>query len=98
MAASGRIRAILKTEVDELGFAFRRNALDAHQLGILRTLLHPASEQTGVRKRGGGLYAARNILWEPPGIEGALVRLGLNQIAAEALGKEALPINARVLD
>src|SRR5437868_5162407 len=88
----------LKGEVEEFGFAFRRKALDAGQLEILMSMFHPESEQAGVRKRGGGAYAARNVLWEHPGLDATLVGLGLNQIATEALGKEAFPINATFFD
>ena len=49
-----RKRMNLKANVEEFGFALRRNALGTEQLAILLQLFHPASEQTGVRRRGGG--------------------------------------------
>ena len=84
--------------LEEFGFAFRRNALGADQLAILLELFHPGSKQTGTRRRGGGAYAARNVLWDHPGVGTTFDRLGLNEIAAEALGNEAFPINATYFD
>ncbi len=88
----------LKGSVEEFGFAFCRQALDAVQLSSLLRLVHPAPDQTGVRSRGGGAYAARNLLWEQPDTRIVLAAVGLDRLATEALGADAFPINATYFD
>jgi hypothetical protein len=88
----------LQHDIDDRGFAFRRQALDAGQLDKLFVILCPATEPSGIRRRAGGTYAARNVLWEIPGLAAALTSVGLDAIAAQALGKPPFPINATYFD
>jgi len=75
----------LREELEEAGHAFRRRALDQGQLSLLANLLPEA-------------HAARNLLWERAGLRVALDYLGLDAIAAQALGEPAIPVNAVLLD
>jgi hypothetical protein len=95
----GRIRSMnFRSDVEELGFAFRRQALDAVQLSSLLQLVHPAPDQPGVRSREGGAYAARNLLWDRPDTGTVLAATGLDRLATDALGAHAFPINATYFD
>ncbi|HXU79900.1 MAG TPA: phytanoyl-CoA dioxygenase family protein, partial [Polyangia bacterium] len=75
----------LRDELDDAGFALRRRAVDADGLAALGGLL-PAA------------HAARNLLWEQPGLRPALASLGIDALAGEALGRPAAPVNALLLD
>lgn len=88
----------LRTDIEQVGFVFRRSALAAEQLAMLLELFQPASEQTGIRRRGGSAYAARNVLWDNPAVCPTLKGIGLDQIASKALGKSAFPINVTCFD
>lgn len=85
-------------DVQQYGFALRRGALTSEQVETLRRLLHPASDPAGLRRRRGAAYAARNLLWECPRIGTVLTRLGLDAIAAEAIGSGAFALNATYFD
>jgi Phytanoyl-CoA dioxygenase (PhyH) len=75
----------LREELGEAGHVLRPGALDQGQLALLANLL-PAS------------HAARNLLWERAGLRVALESLGLDAVAAEALGAPAIPVNVVLLD
>ena len=75
----------LREEVDEAGFALRRRAVDADRLAILSALMPPT-------------HAARNLLWEQPGLPVALEYTGIDALASEVLGERATPVSAIFLD
>jgi hypothetical protein len=88
----------LRTELEQAGFALLRGALGTGELAGLLELLPAAANQNGVRNRGRGAYAARNLLWERPEIGATLACAGLDELACEALGDDAFPINATYFD
>src|SRR4051812_41508442 len=78
---------LLREELEEAGYAFRRNALAPDQLAVLRKLL-PQEGSAGVR----------NLLWIGGGIRAALEFLGIDRLAEEAFGEAATPINVIAFD
>jgi hypothetical protein len=75
----------LREVVDDAGFAVRRRALDAGQLATLAALMPPT-------------HAARNLLWEQPGLPVALEYTGIDALASEVLDRPAIPVSAIFLD
>ena len=88
----------VKSDLEQFGFALCLGVLASEQLCNLSLLVNPVSDQPGTRTRGGGTYAARNLLWDRPETAGILKIVGLNRLATEALGAEAYPINAMYFD
>jgi Phytanoyl-CoA dioxygenase (PhyH) len=88
----------IREDLERLGFAWSRRALSRNALAALRALVEPLPEQTGVRRRRGGTYAARNLLWDRPEAKTVLTEAGLDRIAAEALIGAAFPISVTLLD
>jgi hypothetical protein len=85
----------LREEIEDRGFAFRRQALDSGQLRELLSLLFPGGD-AGPEHRAP--HALRNVLWDCDGVARALARFGVDGLAGEALGGEAFPINALYFD
>jgi hypothetical protein len=75
----------LRHELDEAGYALRRRALDGDQRALLANLLPDT-------------HAARNLLWERAELRATLSYLRLDELASEALGEPAMPINLLLLD
>ena len=88
----------LQIDLEEFGFALCRRALGPNQLSSLLDLVQSTSDQIGVRSRGGGAYAARNLLWDRPNTALLLAESGLDLLATDALGAAAFPINATYFD
>lgn len=88
----------LREEVESLGFALCPGALgDAQLRGLLEVLL-PAVDAAGTGQAWPSPHAARNLLWERPKLGAMLTQLGVDAVAAEALGAPAFPINATYFD
>jgi hypothetical protein len=87
-----------KIELERFGFAVCRRVLAAEQLRYLCQLISLDPVHAGKRTRGGGTYAARNLLWDRPETARIMKTVGLDQLAIEALGAPAFPINATYFD
>jgi hypothetical protein len=89
--------AAVKAEFAAWGYSLLASRLSREDLSSLLDRVQPEGT-AGVRRRGGAIYAARNVLWERAGLAALLDALGLDRLAGEALGAPAFPINALFLD
>lgn len=88
----------IHNDIDQCGFAFRRQALDDRQLAHLLVCLQPTVGGSEPGLRAGAAYTARNLLWGIPNFAAALATVGLDAVVTDALGRDAFPINALWFD
>jgi len=80
------------------GFAWVRGAVEEPLVAALRQAFEALPEGTGVRRRGGGVFAVRNALGAVPET-GAVLRAAPIHAAIEALlGPDARPVKATLFD
>jgi hypothetical protein len=82
-------------EVENRGFALRRQAVSSRRLPQLLSLVLPGDEWSSPRRQP---HALRNVLWDRRELAGALTHLGVDDIASEVLGRPAFAINAIYFD
>src|SRR5256885_1123657 len=82
-------------EVEDTGFALRRQALSSSRLAELLSLVLPGDEWPSQRPLP---HALRNVLWDRGELAGTLTCLGVDDIASEGLGRPAFAINAIYFD
>jgi hypothetical protein len=78
----------LRAELDERGFALRAGAVGDELRALVGKLLPEPMGAAGVR----------NLLWDRPELRPVLAAAGLDQLASEALGADAFPINVTAFD
>jgi hypothetical protein len=93
-----RVRNDVLSDVEEAGFALKRDVVNAECRDLLLNITIPAAVSSPVHHRAGAAFAARGLLQKVPELGRQLEACGIDAVATAALGERAVPIDATFFD